>query len=142
MIRPDPLRGFRFVVEIEGIANAGFSRVKGLSRELKFESYREGGLIEYEHKLITQVSYPPIVLERGLALEGLLWPWVQEVADGVVSRKALWIYLRNEAGEAAWGWHVTHALPVKWTVSDLDAQSSQVAIESIEFAHHGFRKAT
>ena len=35
---------------------------------MKYESYREGGVNEYEHKLITQVSYPVVVLERGLAL--------------------------------------------------------------------------
>ncbi len=35
MARQDPLRGFRFLVEIEGITSGGFTRVKGLSRELK-----------------------------------------------------------------------------------------------------------
>ena len=56
MTRQDPLRGFRFLVEIQGITSGGFTRVKGLSRELKYESYREGGVNEYEHKLVTQVS--------------------------------------------------------------------------------------
>ena len=68
MIRLDPLRSFRFLVEIEGITSGGFTRVKGLSREVKYESYREGGVIEYEHKLITQVSYPVVILERGLVV--------------------------------------------------------------------------
>ena len=27
----------------------------------------------------------------------------------------------------------------QWSVSDLDAASSQVTIESVEFAHHGLR---
>ena len=30
MDRQDPLRGFRFLVEIDGIASGGFARVKGL----------------------------------------------------------------------------------------------------------------
>ena len=68
MTRQDPLRGFRFLLEIDGITSGGFTRVKGLSREVKYESYREGGVNEYEHKLVTQVIYPVVVLERGLAL--------------------------------------------------------------------------
>lgn len=141
MRRPDPLRGFRFLVEIEGIASGGFTRVKGLSRELKYESYREGGVTEYEHKLITQVSYPVVVLERGLALDDL-WKWALAAADGDVRRKTIWIRLQNEANERMWGWQVEYALPVKWTASDLDAQASPVVMESLELAHHGLRKAT
>ena len=141
MTRQDPLRGFRFLLEIEGIASGGFSRVKGLSREVKYESYREGGVNEYEHKLITQVIYPVVVLERGLALDDL-WKWALATADGEVQRKTVWIRLQDEAGVPTWAWQVEHALPVKWSASDLDTQSSQVVMESLELAHHGLRKAT
>ena len=88
MKREDPFRGFRFLIEIEGLVSAGFTRVKGISRELKYESYREGGVNDYEHKLITQVSYPVVILERGLVLEDL-WKWAQAVADGEVQRKTI-----------------------------------------------------
>jgi phage tail-like protein len=141
MSRVDPFRGFRFLVEIEGLTSAGFMRVKGLSRDVKFESYREGGVNEYEHKLITQVSYPVVVLERGLVLDDL-WKWALAVADGEVQRKTVWIRLKNEAGEPAWAWQVEYALPVKWTSSDLDASTSPVVMETLELAHHGLRKAT
>ena len=119
MIRQDPLRGFRFLLEIDGITSGGFSRVKGLSREVKYESYREGGVNEYEHKLITQVSYPVVVLERGLALDDL-WKWALATADGEVQRKTLRIRLQNEAGKAGekpWAWEIQNAIPVKWQTS-------------------------
>ena len=141
MQRQDPLRGFRFLLEIEGITSGGFTRVKGLSREVKYESYREGGVVEYEHKLVTQVAFPVLVLERGLALDDL-WKWAQAAADGDVQRKTVWIRLQNEAGEKAWAWQIENAIPVKWTATDLDAQNSQVVMESLELAHHGLRKAT
>jgi phage tail-like protein len=141
MSRQDPLRGFRFLVEIEGITSGAFTRVKGISRDVRFESYREGGVNEYEHKLITQVTYPVVILERGLALDDL-WKWALAVADGEVQRKTIWIRLQNEANERAWAWQVEYALPVKWTSSDLDAQASPVVMETLELAHHGLRKAT
>lgn len=141
MNRVDPLRGFRFLVEIEGITSGGFSKIRGISREVKHESYREGGVNEYEHKLVTQVSYPVVILERGLALDDL-WKWALAVADGEVQRKTIWIRLQNEANERTWAWQIEHALPVKWTSSDLDAGGSPVVMESLELAHHGLRKAT
>jgi phage tail-like protein len=141
MERQDPLRGFRFLLEIEGITSGGFTKVKGLSREVRYESYREGGVTEYEHKLLTQVSYPVVVLERGLALDDL-WKWALAAADGDVQRKTIRLRLQNEADEKKWAWQIEYALPVKWTASDLDAQSSQVVVESLELAHHGLRKAT
>ena len=141
MARQDPLRGFRFLLEIDEIASGGFTRVKGISREVKHESYREGGVNDYEHKLITQVSYPVLVLERGLVLDDL-WKWALDAADGKVQRKTIRIRLQDEANARQWAWQIEHALPVKWTVSDLDAQTAHVVMENLEFAHHGLRKAT
>jgi len=141
MVRLDPLRGFRFLVEIEGLVSGGFARVKGLQREIKHESFREGGVNEYEHKLYTQVSYPSVILERGLALDDL-WNWALAASEGDVQRKNIWIRLQNEHGDKAWAWQLEWAMPVKWAATDLDAASSQVIMESIELAHHGLRKAT
>ena len=141
MVRLDPLRGFRFLVEIEGLVSGGFARVKGLQREIKHESFREGGVNEYEHKLFTQVSYPSVILERGLALDDL-WNWALAASEGDVQRKNIWIRLQNEHGDKAWAWQLEWAMPVKWAATDLDAASSQVIMESLELAHHGLRKAT
>ena len=141
MARRDPFRGFRYLVEMEGLVSGGFLRVKGLSREVRVESYKEGGVNEYEHKLAGQVTYPSVVLERGLAADDL-WKWAQAAADGDVQRRTLWIRLQDEANDKAWAWQVTDAIPVKWSASDLDATSPQVVMESLELAHHGLRKAT
>jgi len=141
MARQDPLRGFRFLLEIDEITSGGFTRVKGLSREVKHESYREGGVNDYEHKLLSQVSYPVIVLERGLVLEDL-WKWALAASDGEVKRKTIRIRLQDEADDKQWAWQIEDALPVRWAVSDLDAQTSPVVMETLELAHHGLRKAT
>ncbi|QWW71215.1 phage tail protein [Rhizobium sp. WYJ-E13] len=140
MKRQDPLRGFRFLVEIDGLTSAGFLRVKGIQREVKHESFREGGVNDYEHKLVSQVSYPVVVLERGLAFNDL-WQWAFDASEGNVTRKNVRIRLQNEAGERAWAWQLDWAIPVKWALSDFDANNSQVSMESLELAHHGLRRA-
>src|SRR5260221_245486 len=63
-------------------------------------------------------------------------------AAGDVKRKTIRIRLQNEANEKAWAWQIEYALPVKWTATDLDAQTSPMVMESLELAHHGLRKAT
>lgn len=141
MDRKDPLRGFRYLVEIDGLVSGAFLRVKGISREVRHESFREGGVNDYEHKLLTQVTYPVVVFERGLAFDDL-WKWALAAADGDVTRRTVRVCLQDEQGGRAWAWQIEHAVPVKWSTSDLDANTSQVVMETLELAHHGLRKAT
>ena len=136
MKRSDPYSGFRFVVEIDGLLQGGFSKVRGLNRETKVESFREGGVNDFERKLVTLTTYPALVLDRGLA-DQRLWDWHQQVVEGNVKRRVITITLRDERGGDVWGWTIHSAFPVKWSVSDFDAASGQVATESIELVHHG-----
>jgi phage tail-like protein len=81
------------------------------------------------------------VLERGLAIDDL-WNWALAASDGKAQRKTIRIRLQDEANEKQWAWQIEHAVPVRWAVSDLDAQTSAVVMETLELAHHGLRRAT
>jgi len=139
MRRPDALRGFRFLVEIDGITSGAFVRVKGLSREVKHESYHEGGVNDYEHKFINQTTYGNLILERGL-VDNFMWGWHHNLVEGQVERKRLTIVVRDSRESEIWRWLIDGAMPVRWTGTDLDAASPQVLVESVELAHRGFRK--
>ena len=139
MARNDPYRGFRFRVEFDQVLHGGFSRVKGLMRETKFESRREGGLNDFEHKLATQTAYGNLILERGLA-DDYLWSWHENVVEGNIERRTITVALHNEADEEVWRWLIERAFPVKWTGTDLDAGATQVVVESVELVHEGIRK--
>lgn len=139
--RNDPFHGFRFRVEFDSVQHGGFSKVKGLVREVKFETRREGGLNEFEHKFATNASFGNLTLERGL-VDDYLWRWHTDVIEDRPGRKrrSLTIVLLDETGEEAWRWLVEDAFPVKWTGTDLDGANSQVLVESVELAHHGIYK--
>ena len=139
MAQPDPYRNFRFRVEFDQVQHGGFTRVKGLVRETKYESYREGGLNDHEHKLATMTTYGNLVLERGL-VDDFLWAWHEDVIEGRIKRRTLTVGLHNPDGEEVWRWLIEEAIPVKWTGTDLDAASAQTLVESVELAHHGIRK--
>jgi phage tail-like protein len=137
--RNDPYRGFRFRVEFDHILHGGFSRVKGLVRETKVESRREGGVNDYEHKLATLTSYGNLILERGL-VDDYLWSWHDQVVEGTITRRTVTVALHDESDQEVWRWLVERAFPVKWAGTDLDAGAAQVVVESVEFAHEGIRK--
>ena len=139
MARKDPYRGFRFRVEFDQVLHGGFSRVKGLVRETKFESRREGGLNDYEHKFATQTAYGNLILERGLA-DDYLWSWHENVVEGNIERKNITVALHNQADEEVWRWLIERAFPVKWSGTDLDAVATQIVVESVELVHEGIRK--
>lgn len=136
MTRIDPYSGFRFVIMIDQIQHGGFAKVKGLQRETKVESFREGGVNDFERKLVTLTSYPNLVLERGLS-DPALWSWHQDVVEGRVQRHNVMITLRDSGQRDVRSWTAQDAFPVKWGASDFDAASGQVVTESVELAHHG-----
>jgi phage tail-like protein len=138
--KSDPYRGFRFRVEIDGIAVAHFSEVSGLQAETETEPYEEGGLNDFVHELPKRTKFPHIILKRGITEVDELWRWHQDVVSGKFMRKNGSIILLNEAGEDTWRWNFTNAFPVKWTGPDLRADSNTVAFESVELAHNGIKK--
>lgn len=137
--RPDPYRNFRFRIEADGTQLGGFQSVSGLERETKIEPHREGGINDFEHQLVVQTTYPPLVLKRGL-FDTELWDWHQDVIDGVVNRSTISITLMDKDNTEVWRWLCEQAFPNKWTGSELDATGSNVATESVEFVHQGMRR--
>src|SRR5215469_3787920 len=63
----DPLLGFRFAVEIEGLVTAGFSDVTGMHGEIEVQQYREGGVNAYMVQRAGPVKYPNnLTLKKGV----------------------------------------------------------------------------
>jgi phage tail-like protein len=133
--------GFRFLVEIQGLIVAGFTEVTGLQAETEFEEIKEGGVNDHIHKLPKLTKYPNITLKRGITDSDVLWKWHQEVVSGHFKRKDGFIVLLDSVGDEKWRWFFSDAYPVKWTGPDLKTDSSTVAVETLELAHNGIRKA-
>jgi len=139
MAKPDPFRAYRFRLEINQITRGAFQSVGGLARESKIEPFREGGVNHFEHQLVTQTTYPALMLKRGLT-DFDLWDWHQNVIDGKIERETIAIVLLDEKGQDAFRWVCEEAYPSKWTGVDLDATANSIATESVEFVHHGLTR--
>jgi phage tail-like protein len=62
---------------------------------------------------------------------------MQETLDGKLTRKNISIVLLSDAGEEVLRFNFRNAWPVKWSGPNLNAEASDVAIETLELAHEG-----
>jgi phage tail-like protein len=136
----DPYGAFRFRVEILGVQVGGFSEVSGIERDTTLEDFREGGVNDYTHKLVTVTKYQNLTLKRGLADANELWQWHQDVINGKIERRQVNVVLVDTAGRDTWRWVFEKAYPVKWQGAALNAATAAIFVESIELAHIGIRK--
>jgi phage tail-like protein len=138
---PDPYRSFNFLVEIDGITEAGFRECSGLDASTDPVDYREGADPNHVRKLSGLNKYTPISLKRGLTDSDKLWKWRQTVIDGKTERKNVSIVLLDEARQEKWRWNLRNAWPTKWTGPTFNATSNEVAIETLEIIHEEMVKA-
>jgi phage tail-like protein len=144
MPRIDPLRNFRFRVEIDNLARAGFAEVSGLEITTEAVDYREGTDPPHVRKLTGLRKFSNVTLKSGLAVGGDaldLFKWHDDVASGVANiRRKVVVVIQNEAGQDQARFVVTDAWPVKYSASPLKASANEVIIETLELANEGIER--
>jgi phage tail-like protein len=139
--RVDPYRGFNFLVEIDGIAQAGFQEASGLDSSTGAIDYREGTDPNHVRKLTGLNTFTAVSLKRGITDSDELWKWRQTVVDGRSQRRNGSIVLLDETGAEKIRWNFLNAWPSKWTGPSFNATGAAVAIESLEITHEELKRA-
>jgi len=139
--RTDPYRGFNFLVEIDGITQAGFQECSGLDSQTATIDYREGGDPFHQRKLSGLNSFSPISLKRGITDSDELWKWRQTVVEGRTDRRNGSIVLLDERGAEKLRWNFSQAWPSKWTGPSFNATGNAVAVETLEIVHEELARA-
>jgi phage tail-like protein len=134
---------FYFEVEIDG-ADYSFKEASGLEVELEVEEIKQGGNNSFNHRVPGRVKYNNLILKRGMVTFGSsLQSWVQSTlfhnTSGTVKPKSIKVSLLDPKGKSPIkSWNFRNAYPVKWKVSDLNAEENAVAVETVEFAYESF----
>jgi len=138
---PDPLRGFKFKVQIDGITKAGFREVSGLDAGTDAVDYREGDGTTMR-KLAGLQKFSNITLKRGITTDQDLWKWRSTIMDGKIkdNRKNGQIILLDDEGNEAAEWTFTDGWPTKWTGPTFNATANEVAIDTLEITHEGLKR--
>lgn len=145
MARNDPLRNFRFRLEIDNLAIAGFSEVAIAETLIEAIDYREGTDPPHVRKLSGLTKYGNVTLKYGISVgTGSLdlFNWHAAVSAGQIleQRKRITIVVQDEGGQDKTRFVITDAWPVKYDPSDLNAKGNEVMIEMLEFANEGIER--
>jgi len=142
-----PYRSFRYAVEIDGITRGGFSEVSGFDLSVDVVEYREGDdLRNTPRKLPGLTKYGNITLKWGVVGDMDFLDWIFTVAPSDqapptgIERKNITITLIDDSGGNGPSWTVINAWPVRYSIPDLNALGSEVAVESLEICHEGLTR--
>ena len=126
----------------------GLSSLSSVEAEIAVEAVEEGGENNFTHKLPGRMSWPNIVLKRGVTQNDTLLKWLNKssgeqfaAAGNKLNRSTAAITLLGPSGTRLRAWEFFGAFPVKWRGPNFAASSSDMAVEELEIAHHGFRVA-
>jgi len=145
MVRNDPLRNFRFRLEIDNLAIAGFSEVAIAETLIEAIDYREGSDPPHVRKLSGLTKYGNITLKYGISvgtgsLDLVSWHAAVSAWERLEQRKRITIVEQDEAGQDKTRFVINEAWPVKYDPSDLNAKGNEVMIEMLEFANEGIER--
>ena len=140
----DPIRNFRFRLEVDGITAAGFSDVTIPDTTVDVVDYRNGSDPTFMKKLSGLTKYGNITLKTGVTTDVSLYTWHNTVtASGAKDNsKNVSIILVDEAGADSARWDLVDAWPTKYDPSDLSSKGNEVLVESLELVHEGVTRTT
>ena len=139
-MRNDPLRNFRFRLEIGGIAEAHFSEATGFDITTDVIDYREGDEATNVRKLPGLNKYGNVTLKRGITDSIDLYNWYQDVVDGNTVRQPVTVVVLDEKGDDKARFEIREAWPMKYDPMDLNAKGNDVSIETLELANEGVKR--
>jgi len=138
-----PYRSTRFRLEIDGISIAGFQEVTIPNQSTDEVEYREGVDPPSVRKLWGLTQSEELELKLGVTEDSMeLYEWRQQVEEGNVddARKTIAVIVLDETGEAGARWEFADAWPKEYQTPDMDATSSDVAIEALVIVHEGMTR--
>ncbi|MCL2311369.1 MAG: phage tail protein [Firmicutes bacterium] len=139
-----PIRGFRFTATFEGLGTASFKSVEGFRIEIGTLEYREGAFGRLTmRKVPGLVTYGDITLTKGVYSNIELYDFFHGFLVGVktLGVNAI-IRVFDAAGDIVASWTVIRAWPISIESTGLNADSSEILIETVVLVNEGvFRDA-
>jgi len=149
--RKDPLPVFCFKVVLTNLRGAGsgeafFKSVSGLKYETEVIPIREGGVNDTTFQIPGAMKWSNIILKQGFTGSSALLDWRTDWTKGAGSAQSKLmtrvngkIQQLNTKLDVVATWQFFAGWPVKWEISEFDASKSELAIETLEIAHHGIK---
>lgn len=136
---------FKFIVEIDSFAYAGFQKCSELEAEIAIIEQWEGGSLTAQ-KSPGRVKFNNMTLERGATTDLDMFNWFKQVVDAIANaglkdneyKRNFDVVQQDRDGSELRRWAVSGAWPCKFKAGDWDNNSDENVIESVELAIDGF----
>jgi phage tail-like protein len=128
-----PLAVYNYRVTVDNSETMSFSEVSGLEIDYEHVLYRHGfSWLMGDHLIRAQRKPINVTLKRGVSKQRkYLYDWLQSA-----EKKQVKIELCDESGSAIVSWEVSRALPLKLNAPSFNANSNEIAIESLDLIAH------
>lgn len=144
--RKDPLVGFHFGVDIQGVVKGYFTECSGLGSEHEVIEHKvvteKGG--EVVLKIPGRLKWENIVLKRGITDNMDIWVWRKQVENGEMEsarHDGSIVMFDAELNEVA-RWNFERAWPLKVTGPQPKTDSNEIGIEELTIAHEYIERVT
>ncbi|RPI19312.1 MAG: phage tail protein [Ignavibacteriae bacterium] len=145
LLQKYPLTGFHFSVVFELFPqlphDCRFQEVSGLSADIVMEAGKEGGNNSFNRQLPVKIQYSDITLKRGMfeVPSGVMAWCINAIQNFKFQPTNLMISLLNDVHFPIQNWYVVNAIPKKVEFSTLNAEQSQLAIETLVLTYEYFK---
>lgn len=135
-----PLPKFYFSVDIGEYKDLPFQEVTGLEIATEVIEYRHGNSpVHSTIKMLGLMTDGDITLKKGVfTTDNKFYEWISKISLNTFERLTVVIRLLDEQGLPKMIWTFGGAFPVKISSAELNAQSSEAALESIVFTFGSF----
>ena len=130
----------RFTVAVDGINYGAFTEFTLPSLQIETQEIKEGGQNSFAHKLPVRVTVGSATLRHGVSTDFSLLNWYMDMLRGDIAAatRQVTVVMYDVGYLPLITWTFRNAYPVKWGGPSFKSDTSSVAIEELEFVHHGF----
>ena len=144
----DPLRTFRFLVEVDGSAVGAFTQFSGIKMEVQTITARSGSDLRGVQDIVPVMTrFEPVTLTKGVIGDNAFLNWIFAAAasthtgpTGVNLFRTINVIALDDAGNRGVIWSLKDAMPIRYELSPMDSTRGEVLSESVTFAVHGMER--
>jgi phage tail-like protein len=130
-----------FQLSIAGNDLGAFHTCEGLGAQMEVEQFTEGGNNGFTWQLPSRISWSNITMTRPVTGESAkILEWFNETIQEVDREDGEIVALAPDLTPIV-RWQVLGIVPIRWQGPSFDPSQSQVATETLEFAHEGLQAA-
>lgn len=135
----DPLLGFTFALELQGVLAGYFLECSGIGSENDIIEHKVVDKQGHEivRKIPGRLKWQDVTLKRGITSDMEIWKWRQNVVDGKMSdaRKSVSITMFDRKYTPVAIWNFSNAWPSKVTGPQLKSDDNNFGVEELTIVH-------